>query len=86
MRLLSVPDAVYPTAASPVDEAVGTVSVAAGASTAVSEALSAEETGILLQLLVMHAPGSKIRLFQLYRVWVALGNLGHWPSWIYKSH
>jgi len=41
--LLSVPDAVYPTAASPVDEAVGTVSVAAGASTAVTEALSAED-------------------------------------------
>ena len=46
MRLLSVPDAVYPTAASPVDEAVGTVSVAAGASTAVSEALSVEDRHI----------------------------------------
>lgn len=43
MRLSSVPDAVYPTAAFPVDEAVGTVSVAAGASTAASEALSAED-------------------------------------------
>ena len=39
MMLLSVPDAVYPTAAFP----VCTVSVAAGASTAVTEALSAED-------------------------------------------
>lgn len=43
MVLLSVPDAVYPTAASPVDGAVGTVSVAVAASTAVTEALSADD-------------------------------------------
>ena len=41
--LLSVPDAVYPTAASPVDAAVGTVSVAVSASAALTEAISADD-------------------------------------------
>ena len=43
MMLLSGLDAVYPTAASPVDVAVGTVSVAVSASTAATDGPSAHD-------------------------------------------
>ena len=41
--LMSVPHAVCQTAASPVDAAIGTVSVAVSASAAVTEAISADD-------------------------------------------
>ena len=81
MMLLSVPDAVYPTAASPVSVAVGTVSVAVSASTAVTDGPSA------VAGFTCTWQYNQVVLIQCCcKVWVGLRNLGLWPSWIYKSH
>ena len=88
MMLLSVPDAVYPTAASPVSVAVGTVSVAVSASTAVTDGPSADDrhTSAVAGFTCTWQYNQVVLIQCCCKVWVGLRNLGLWPSWIYKSH